>query len=53
MRQKSKIVEISATATITQMQTALDSLLNDGWILIAVFTLGTRTYAVLTKMMAM
>lgn len=53
MRQKSKIVEISATATIAQMQIALDAILNDGWVLIAVLTLGTKTYAVFTKTMAM
>lgn len=53
MKQKSKIVEIPATATIAQMQTALDAMLKDGWVLIAVFTLGTKTYAVLTKTMAM
>jgi len=53
MRKKSKIVEIPSVATVVQMQNALDAILNDGWVLIAVFTLGTKTYAVFTKTMAM
>lgn len=52
MKQRSKIVEIPATATITQMQTVLDAMLNDGWVLIAVFTLGTKTFAVMVRVVA-
>ena len=53
MRTKSKIVEIPTNATIAQMQSALDAILNDGWVLIVVFALGTKTYAVFAKTMAM
>ena len=49
MRIKSKVVEIPATATITQMQNALDNHLATGWELVSIFNLGTKTYAVLVK----
>jgi len=49
MRQISKVVEIPATATIAQMETALNNHLNAGWVLIAILPLGTKTYAVLVR----
>ena len=52
MRIKSKVVQIPNSATIAQMETALDTHLNAGWILVEVFTLGASTYAILTKKIA-
>ena len=52
MRIKSKVVQIPNASTITQMETALDNWLNIGWELKQVFTLGTSTYAVLVRKVA-
>lgn len=52
MRIKSKIIEIPTNATINQMENALDTWLNQGWELKEVFNLGTKTYAVLAKVIA-
>lgn len=53
MRQKSKIVLIPANSTINQMQTALDSAMTGGYELKFIFTLGTSTYAVFIKTVAL
>lgn len=52
MRIKSKIIEIPAGATIAQMESVLDTYLNSGWVLMEVFNLGTKTYAILAKEIA-
>ena len=52
MRQISKIVEIPATTTANQIETALNNHLDKGWHLVSVFSLGTKTFAVLIKVVA-
>lgn len=46
---KSKIVEISQSATIPQMESSLDNKLNDGWELNKIFDLNSKTYVVFVK----
>lgn len=46
---ESKIIEIPTSATIPQMQSSLDDLLNDNWIFIMVFNHNSKTYAVFTR----
>ena len=52
MRLKSKIVEIPTNATISQMESALDNHLNTDWILVQIFNHASKTYAILTKIIA-
>jgi hypothetical protein len=52
MTQKSKIVQIPAGSTIAQMQSALDTAIAGGWVLVFIFTLGSNTYAVFIKTFA-
>ena len=52
MRLKSKVIEIPANATIAQMESALDTHLNNGWELKSVFTLATKVYAIIIKVVA-
>lgn len=52
MKLKSKVVQIPNNATPAQMETALDNHLNSGWVLVEIFTLGTSTYAILTRKVA-
>lgn len=52
MKQEAKVVQIPQTATAAQMENALNNQLKLGFTLIAVFTLGTNTYAVLTRTVA-
>ena len=52
MKQEVKVVEIPATATAVQMETALQNQTNKGWQLVAVFPLGTKTFVVLVRVVA-
>lgn len=52
MKQEVKVVLIPQTATATQIESALSNRLNAGWKLVAIFTLGTNTYAVIVRMVA-
>ena len=52
MKSISKIIEIPASATINQMENALDNHLTNGYILVSIFTLSNKTYAVLVKTIA-
>lgn len=49
MKKESKIIEIPQGATIAQIQSGLDSNLNDGWKLITVFELSNKTYATFVR----
>jgi hypothetical protein len=52
MTQKSKIIQIPDTATIVQMQSVLDIATAGGWVLVSIFTLAGKTYAVFIKRFA-
>ncbi len=52
MKQEAKVVQIPAAATAAQMENALNNQLKLGFSLIAVFTLGTNTFAVLVRTVA-
>ena len=52
MRARSKVVEIPATATVAQMENGFDNQLANGWKLLAIFPLGTKTYAVFVKVVS-
>lgn len=52
MKQQAKVIQIPPSSTAAQMENALNTHLNAGWQLIAVFTLGTATYAVLIRVIA-
>ena len=49
MKKQAKVIELSRTATAEQMETALNNWMNKGWMLIQVFDLGNKTFAVLAK----
>ncbi len=49
MKQEAKIVQIPAASTAAQMENALNNQLKLGFKLMAVFTLGTNTFAVLVR----
>jgi len=49
MRQVSKVVEIPLATTAAQMETSLNTQLNKGWQLISIFSLGTKTFAILIR----
>ena len=49
MKKESKVIEIPRTSTAQQMETALNVWMSDGWLLIQVFDLGSKTYAVLAR----
>lgn len=49
MKQRAKVIQIPAAATEAQIETALNNLIDAGWQLVDVFTLGTKVYAVLVK----
>jgi len=49
MRRESKIKEITAGATIAQMENALDTNLSQGYELVSIFNHDGKTYAVLVK----
>ena len=44
-----KVVEIPTTATAAQIENALDNKGAEGWFLVQVFVLGTKTFAVFRK----
>lgn len=52
MKQEAKVVQIPPSSTALQMENALNNQLKLGFNLIAVFTLGTNTYAVLVRTVA-
>jgi len=52
MKQQAKVIQIPVTLTAAQMETALNNHLNAGWKLVAIFSLGTATYAVLIRIIA-
>ena len=52
MKQEAKIVQIPAASTAAQMENALNNQLKLGFKLIAVFTLGTNTFAVFVRTVA-
>lgn len=52
MKQEVKVVLIPPTATATQIEGALQARLNAGWKLVAIFDLGTNTFAVMIKIVA-
>jgi hypothetical protein len=52
IRQRSKVVQIPASSTIAQMQTALDNAMAGGWELKFIFPLGANTYAVFIRVEA-
>ena len=52
MRQIPKVVQIPTNTTEAQMENALSNLLNSGWELVAVFNLGTKTFAILVREVA-
>jgi hypothetical protein len=49
MRVTSKAVTIPASQTDAQLTTALNGQLSKGWVLVSVFTYGTKTIAVFVK----
>ena len=49
MKKESKVIEIPRTATEQQMEDALNVWMAEGWLLIQVFDLGNKTYAVLAR----
>ena len=52
MKQQAKVVQIPAASTAAQMENALNNQLKLGFKLVAIFTLGTATYAVLIRVIA-
>jgi len=49
MRKQAKVIEIPRTSTETQMENALNNWMGKGWMLIQVFDLGNKTFAVLAR----
>lgn len=49
MKKQAKVIEIPRTATEAQMETALNQYMSKGWMLIQVFDLGSKTFAVLAR----
>jgi len=49
MRKRIKIIQIPAISTITQMETAANNALSNGWEFVQVFILGANTYAIFQK----
>ncbi|MBI2622278.1 hypothetical protein HYW66_01430 [Candidatus Microgenomates bacterium] len=52
MKQEAKVIQIPPASTAAQMENALNNQLKLGFKLIAVFTLGTNTFAVLVRTVA-
>lgn len=52
MRQEVKVIEIPATATAAQIETALQNQTNKGWKLVAIFPLGTKTFTLMVRVVA-